>query len=211
LGLANAVAAGVMLGASFGLIHEGFRDGSPYRTLGGMVGGVLFITVAQIYVDRYQDIKFAGLSGLNARKALLLVLVMTVHSFTEGVGVGVSFGKGEAFGVFITTAIAIHNIPEGLAISLAMVPRGSTVFSAGLWSVFSSIPQPIMAVPAFILVTIFAPWLPLGLGFAGGAMIWLVFYELLPDALEHTSPRSVAVTATGSMIMMQAFQVFLSV
>jgi zinc transporter ZupT len=46
------------------------------------------------------------------------------------VGVGVSFGGGEELGVFITAAIAVHNIPEGLAISLVLVPRGTPVWTA---------------------------------------------------------------------------------
>ncbi len=61
----------------------------------------------------------ADLRGGDARKALLILSVMTAHSFAEGVGVGVSFGGGQRLGLFITLAIALHNIPEGLAISLA--------------------------------------------------------------------------------------------
>jgi len=61
---------------------------------------------------------------MDARKSLLIVGVMTVHSFIEGVGVGVSFGGGLKLGLFITQPIAVHNMPKGLAISLVLVPRG---------------------------------------------------------------------------------------
>lgn len=131
---------------------------------------------------------------------------MTLHSFTEGVGVGVSFGGGQDLGLFITRAIAVHNIPEGLAISLVLVPRGTSVSRAALWSIFSSLPQPLMAVPAFLFVARFEPLLPVGLGFAGGAMIWLVFSELVPDALEETSSNAVVVVVTLSIAAMVAFQ-----
>ena len=67
-------------------------------------------------------------------------------------------------------AIAVHNIPEGLAISLVLVPRGVGVARAAWWSVFSSLPQPLMAVPAFLFVDASTPILPAGLGFAAGAM-----------------------------------------
>ena len=108
-------------------------------------------------------------------KALVIVAVMTVHSASEGVGVGVSYGGGERLGVLITIAIAVHNIPEGLAISLVLVPRGARVRSAAWWSVFSSLPQPLIAPFAFLFVESFKPVLPAGLGFAAGAMIWMVW------------------------------------
>jgi ZIP family zinc transporter len=125
------------------------------------------------------------------------------------VGVGVSFGGGQALGVFITTAIAVHNIPEGLAISLVLVPRGEPVWRAAAWSVFSSLPQPLLAVPAFLFVEASQPFLPVGLGFAGGAMIWMVFAELIPEALEDTSSAAVATAVTASLMAMVGFQWFL--
>ena len=118
----------------------------------------------------------------------------------------VSFGGGEAFGLFIRLALAVHNIPEGLAISLVLVPRGTGVGRVVIWSIFSSLPQPLMAVPAFLFVGLFEPLLPIGLGFAGGAMIWMVFSELVPDALEETNSSAAAVVVTLSVAAMVAFQ-----
>ncbi len=109
-------------------------------------------------------------------------------------------------GILITTAIAIHNIPEGLAISLVLVPRGTSAWRAALWSVFSSVPQPLMAVPAYLFVTAFRPILPAGLGFAAGAMVWMVFAELIPDALEETESTNVALTVTLAFTAMVALQ-----
>jgi zinc transporter, ZIP family len=206
LGASNALASGLMLAASFGLVYEGAAYGL-WRTLLGVVLGLGFIvlTRALLQHDEHPAV-FASMGGLNARKALLIVGVMTLHSFTEGVGVGVSFGGGQDLGLFITVAIAVHNIPEGLAISLVLVPRGLGVGRAALWSVFSSLPQPLMAVPAFLFVDLFEPLLPVGLGFAGGAMIWMVFSELVPDALDETSSNLVAVVITLSVAAMVAFQ-----
>jgi len=149
------------------------------------------------------------MSGLDARKALLIVGVMTIHSFTEGVGIGVSFGGGQALGLFISLALAVHNIPEGLAISLVLVPRGVGWVRAAGWSIFSSLPQPLMAVPAYFFVEVFRPLLPYGLGFAAGAMIWMVFSELVPDANEEASSNLVAVVITVSVVAMVAFQVLI--
>ena len=137
---------------------------------------------------------------------MTIVAVMTVHSFSEGVGVGVAYGGGDALGLFITLAIAVHNIPEGLAISLVLVPRGASVRAAAAWSVFSSLPQPLMALPAFLFVEEFAGLLPYGLGFAGGAMVALVLLELVPDARQEGGWGTVAAGLLPSFAAMAAFQ-----
>ena len=206
LGVSNALAAGLMLAASFGLVYEGVVYGL-WRSVLGMTLGLLFIILSRKLIQHEEHpAVFASMGALDARKALLVVGVMTLHSFTEGVAIGVSFGGSEAFGVFIAVALAVHNIPEGLAISLVLVPRGVGAGRAALWSVFSSLPQPLMAVPAFLFVAFFEPLLPIGLGFAAGAMIWMIFSELVPDALEEASRDTVAVVVTLSVAAMVAFQ-----
>src|SRR6056297_2340209 len=137
---------------------------------------------------------------------LMIVAIMTVHSFAEGIGVGVSFGESHSFGAFISIAIAIHNIPEGLAISLILIPRGTSVRRAAFWSIFSSLPQPLMAIPAFLFVLIFKQFLPAGLGLAAGAMFWMVFRELLPDAREELKSYQVYIITAITAIAMMAFQ-----
>jgi ZIP family zinc transporter len=103
----------------------------------------------------------------------------------------------------------VHNIPEGLAISLVLVPRGTSVSAAAGWSIFSSLPQPLLAVPAFLFVDKFKSILPTALGFAAGAMVWMVLGELLPEALETASTRVVALAAGTAFALMLGFQLLL--
>jgi ZIP family zinc transporter len=205
LGIANASAAGLMLGATHNLIEEGTRL-APGRAMIGILIGLAAIVVSDRLIRRRNPVEIAGLRGDGAAVALLILGVMTAHSFAEGVGVGVAFADTAELGIFITTAIAIHNIPEGLAICLVLIPRGTPVWKAGLWSVVTSLPQPLMAVPAFLFVTAFAPLLPVGLGIAAGAMIWIVFSELIPEALEKTSGNAVGIAVTLSMVALWVFQ-----
>lgn len=188
VGLANAMAAGLMLAASAVLFYEGALRSPALVAAGGLAGMAFVVLSRRMLGGRHETLHLGSLRGVDALKALMIVGVMTAHSFAEGVGVGVAYGGGEALGVFITLAIAVHNIPEGLAISLVLVPRGMPVWQAALWCIFSSLPQPLMAVPAFRFVDTFEPVLPLGLGFAAGAMVWMTFRELLPEALER-APR----------------------
>lgn len=205
--VANALAAGLMLGASFGLVAEGTAYGS-WQTLAGAVLGVAFILIAQHVLDRH-DIQFGQARGAGARQMALIVIVMTVHSFSEGVAVGVSFGGGVTLAAVITIAIAVHNIPEGLAISAVLRPRGVSVLGCAGWSVFSSLPQPLMAVPAFLFVETFRPALPYGIGFAAGAMVFMVLVELLPEAYEEAPRPVVALLVSLTLVGMVWFQQYL--
>ena len=139
----------------------------------------------------------------------LMLAVMTVHSFAEGVAVGVSFGGGMTLALVIVAAIAVHNIPEGLAISAVLHSRGVSLMECALWSVVSSLPQPLMAVPAFLLVEAFAPALPYGIGFAAGAMVFMVLVELLPEAYEQARRPNVALLVSVTMLTMMLFQQYL--
>eukprot|EP00613_Pedinella_sp_CCMP2098_P002035 CAMPEP_0171616870 /NCGR_PEP_ID=MMETSP0990-20121206/13746_1 /TAXON_ID=483369 /ORGANISM="non described non described, Strain CCMP2098" /LENGTH=223 /DNA_ID=CAMNT_0012181241 /DNA_START=304 /DNA_END=975 /DNA_ORIENTATION=- len=211
LGASNAVAAGMMMSASFGLLVQGCGGiesvlggwSSTQRTAGGSIVGLFFILGAKLILEKHEDaMAFGNMSSLSAKKLVLVVFVMTLHSFSEGVGIGVSFAGNNDLGVFISLSLAVHNVPEGLAVALVMIPRGVGVLDTALWAVFTSLPQPLMAVPAFRFVDHFEPLLPVGLGFAAGAMLVVAVVELLPDAIKDTNPALVlSITAVSFGIM----------
>lgn len=207
LAYANAVASGLMLGASFGLVSEG-ADYGRVSTLAGAVLGVLFVLVAErLLGDR--ELEVGAVRGEDARKMVLIVLVMTVHSVAEGVAIGTAFAGGATLAALITVAIAVHNVPEGLAISAVLRPRGASVGACAGWSVFSSLPQPLLAVPAYLFVETFRSVLPYGLGFAAGAMVFMVLVELLPEAFDEGRRPVSALLVAAATVGMVLFQQYL--
>ncbi|AGN00017.1 putative divalent heavy-metal cations transporter [Salinarchaeum sp. Harcht-Bsk1] len=191
------VASGIMLSASmFGLVGEGLAEGTILEVGIGALAGVLLVVVAhdllmnsELDARDYEEADFA--------KLVLILGVLTVHSFPEGVAIGVSFadlnlGTGiwvlgltiPPLAVFMTVAISIHNVPEGTAIAIPLRSMEVSEWRMVWWAVFSSLPQPIGAVLAFWFVRIAREFLPVGFGFAAGAMIYLVLSEFIPEALD---------------------------
>mmetsp|Transcript_19716 Transcript_19716/g.28773 ORF Transcript_19716/g.28773 Transcript_19716/m.28773 type:complete len:355 (+) Transcript_19716:150-1214(+) len=220
IGVTNAVAAGMMMAASYSLIVEGcmFEEeddtsniSSMVRTIIGSILGLLFILSTKSFLDKHEDLKVGSLAGADARKVLLIIFVMTLHSFSEGIGIGVSFGgsNGHELGVFISASLAVHNVPEGLAVAIVLLPRKISKLTAALWCIVTSLPQPLMAVPAFLFVHAFIPFLPVGLGFAGGAMAWVALFELLMEAIEDTDILTTGICSTLSLCAMLAMQNFI--
>ncbi|WP_435094837.1 ZIP family metal transporter [Halorubrum sp. N11] len=190
-------ASGIMLAASlFGLVDEGLAEGTPVQIGVGMLAGVALVVLAhEVLMDA--EIDPQEYEEADFKKLILILGVLTVHSFPEGIAVGVSFadlgleGGTQLLGftvpllaVFMTVAISIHNIPEGTAISIPLRSMGVSKWKMVWWSVFSSLPQPIGAVVAFAFVRYAREFLPYGFGFAAGAMIYLVLSEFIPEALE---------------------------
>lgn len=209
--LGNAVACGVMLAASFDMIHEGGPYGGFYVVC-GVCAGALFISIMQGWLHGAEDVKFEMLRGADARKTVLMVGIMAAHALGEGSGVGVSFSgaKGWAQGQLITLAIGVHNIPEGLAVATVLAARGVSPWKCAAWSILTSMPQPLVAVPAFVFVETFQALLPFAMGFAAGCMVWITLAELLPDALEHAGGGEVATWATVAAAALEGFRMYTS-
>ena len=191
------LSSGIMVTASlFGLIDEGLAEGTIAEVAVGMAVGVALVIAAhRVLADA--DIDPKEYEEADFRKLVLILGVLTVHSFPEGVAVGVSFAdlglEGgvsvlgftvPALAVFMTIAISIHNVPEGTAISIPLRAMDVPEWKMVWWAVFSSLPQPIGAVIAFAFVRIARDFLPYGFGFAAGAMIYLVVTEFVPEALD---------------------------
>ncbi|KAJ6993165.1 hypothetical protein NC653_016328 [Populus alba x Populus x berolinensis] len=205
-GLCGGMAAGVMLAASFDLIQEGQSHGAGSWVVIGILSGGIFILLCKKFLEQYGEVSMLDIRGADATKVVLVIGIMTLHSFGEGSGVGVSFAgsKGFSQGLLVTLAIAVHNIPEGLAVSMMLASKGVSPQNAMLWSVITSLPQPIVAVPAFMCAGAFSKFLPFCTGFAAGCMIWMVVSEVLPDAFKEASPPQVASAATISVAFMEA-------
>ena len=205
-GMAAAAAGGMMLSASvFALADKALRQGDALAVIGGMLAGAGFFAWTARLIERRRW-RIQGWDDQRSRQPILVIATMFVHSVPEGVAIGVGYATGDLrFGALLTAAIAVHNIPEGTAVSLPLRQRGASIPTCIAYSVLTSLPQPVLAVPAFLLVSFFQPLVAPSLAFAGGAMIFLVMSQLVPESLASCTRSETAWAVTIGLVGMLGF------
>lgn len=210
-GAFTAGAAGMMTSASvlqlLGEADRLVRGWAIWQVAAGVIVGAFGFMAASNWIRSNEEFDIGGLRKVGGAAAVLIVAALTIHSFPEGVAIGVAYGAtpatgDTAFGLSVALALAVHNIPEGTAIALALRGRGVSTLACVGWAVVSSIPQPVAAVPAAWMVWLFKPLLPAGLGFAAGAMMYLVVDELLEEAYEDAGHALVALSFIVGLVVM---------
>ena len=138
-----------------------------------------------------------GHDVVAVRRAWLFVLAIAIHNFPEGFAVGLGFAGGDlGRGTALAIGIGLQNIPEGLAVAVPLILVGYTRGQALLIATLSGLVEPIGALLAVSLATVFQAILPLGLAFAGGAMIFVVVDEVIRE----THRRGVGRLASGALM-----------
>jgi len=181
-GVGYGIAGGLMFSASvYNLLWPGLNMGNSFSlndvlpVITGILLGSLFIWYAHFRFDSRENP--TGDKKKNLTHVLIFV-AMAIHSIPEGVAVGVGYASGEVLdtdlGSYIALAIGIHNIPEGLAVAIPLRASGASI-NRCFWAAFlTSVPQPIAAIPASLASWFFQPLMPIMMGFAAGAMIYLI-------------------------------------
>ncbi len=177
-------AAGVMLAASFtSLIMPGIEQGGVLPVLVGILIGAVVLSLMDKFIPHMHLIK--GVEGKASRlQAIwLFVFAITIHNMPEGLAVGVGIGSGDiAAGIALMIAIGLQNIPEGLSVGFALTATKkysrSQAFLAGNLSGVVELPLAVLGAAAVISAH---QILPYAMGFAAGAMIFVVSDEIIPE------------------------------
>jgi ZIP family zinc transporter len=208
-------AAGVMLAASFfSLILPGLNYAAA--DAGGRKGAVLVISAAILagaavlaMLNRQlpHEHFILGPRGGDPkalRRIWLFVIAITLHNFPEGLAVGVGFGSSDlSKAVTLAIGIGLQNLPEGLAVATALVSQNYSRFTAVSVSTLTGLVEPIAGLFGVAAVSLFASLLPWGMGFAAGAMIFVISNEIVPET--HRSGHEELATAglmIGVVVMM---------
>ena len=216
-------AAGVMLAASFtSLIIPGIETytpgGSPIPVLLGLALGALFLDRSDVLVPHAHYLVSGGRRSDAANPdtdlpvdderlagVVLFVLAITLHNMPEGLAVGVGFGSGDlGTAVPLMLAIGIQNIPEGLAVSVAAINAG---LDRRFYAAFAGVRSGVVEVPLAVLgayaVQTVSVLLPYAMGFAAGAMLFVISDEIVPETHAKGHERIATLgTVLGVVVML---------
>ena len=211
LNTALGFAAGVMLTASFtSLILPGIAIGGIWPVMIGMGLGVFTLDL----VDRrlphvHSQTGREGPKSSRLGAVWLFIIAITLHNMPEGLAVGVAFGSGDLSNALtIMLAIGLQNIPEGFAVAVAALNAGmGTYFYAGLTGVRSGLVEIPLAVLGAWAVQLLSPLLPYAMGFAAGAMLFVISDEIIPETHRLGKQR----TATFGLMLGVVIMLYLDV
>lgn len=205
--------AGVMLTASFtSLILPGINYGGIWPVLLGMALGVGILDLADHIVPHLHVHSVLGHEGRSAqriRAVWLFIIAITLHNMPEGLAVGVGFGSGDlSNAVKLMLAIGIQNIPEGLAVSVSALSAGlGAYFYASFVGVRAGLVEIPLALCGAWAVQVAQPLLPYAMGFAAGAMLYVISDEIVPETHRKGHER----TATLGLMLGAAIMLYLDV
>ena len=195
LGWANALAAGLMLGAGYVLLHRGLAL-SPVGGIAGSVIGITFVFISHRFTDLTQ-VDLSRPADLTSATVSQIVTREVLHSTAEGVAIGMGFLVDPRLGLLMAGTLGLHNVAEGAAISAALIERGWRPAKAALLSAGTMATHVPAAVATVAWVGVNG--LPWGLGFSAGAMFYLILVELIPESYRQRGHTGIAITASAAM------------
>ncbi|MDP2167609.1 MAG: ZIP family metal transporter [Thermodesulfovibrionales bacterium] len=193
-------AAGVMIAASYWSLlapaiemSEGMAIPAWFpATAGFMAGGIFLWGADKLLPHLHIGFPMEQAEGIKTswQRSILLVLAITLHNIPEGLAIGVAFGAASAGlpsatfagAVALAVGIGIQNFPEGTAVSVPLRREGMSRAKSFWYGQLSGIVEPLAGAAGAAAVMVFRPVLPYALGFAAGAMIFVVVEEVIPES-----------------------------
>jgi ZIP family zinc transporter len=211
-------AAGVMLAAAvLGLIIPSVEYGGKYGVIVTVIGifvGAICLNLLDKLVPHMH--KLVGVDGEEHRnnaslnKVLLFVTAIAIHNLPEGIAAGVGFGSGnDAEALLIAGGIALQNIPEGMVIIGPMLASGMSHGKTFFIAVITGIVEVIGTLLGYFAVSISTAILPFALAFAGGTMLYVISDEMIPETHAHGSERGATYSLLAGFCLMLIFDFLL--
>ena len=212
-------AAGVMLAAAvIGLIMPSLEYGGRLSVVitvvGIFCGAVCLNLIDKIvpHLHKITGVEYEGHPSKTAQlnKVLLFVIAIAIHNLPEGIAAGVSFGTGNVSqALTVAGGIALQNIPEGMVIISPMLASGVSAKKTFLIASITGLVEVIGTIIGYFAVSVATIILPFALAFAGGTMLYVISDEMIPETHSHGSQRGATYALLIGFCLMLVFDFFL--
>lgn len=210
-------AAGVMLAASvFGLVLPSVEYGGKYgliiTILGIFTGAVCLNLIDKIvpHMHRLVGTDHEKHNNANLSKVLLFVTAIAIHNLPEGIAAGVGFGSGDTSqALVIAGGIALQNIPEGMVIIAPMLAAGVSVRKTFICAMITGLIEVAGTLIGYFAVSLASAILPFALAFAAGTMLYVISDEMIPETHSHGNERGATYSLLAGFCLMLATDVLL--
>ena len=212
-----AFAAGVMLAAAvLGLIIPSLDYGGKFGliiTIAGVFAGALCLNLIDKLVPHLHKMVGSDVeahNNANLSKVLLFVTAIAIHNLPEGIAAGVGFGSGDTTqALIIAGGIALQNIPEGMVIIGPMLAAGVTPRKTFVLAMITGLVEVVGALIGYFAVSIASAILPFALAFAGGTMLYVISDEMIPETHAHGHERGSTYALLAGFCLMLVTDVLL--
>lgn len=210
-------AAGVMLSAAvIGLILPSLDYGGKYGliiTVLGIFAGAVCLNLldkAVPHLHRLVGPEDESHHNPQINRVLLFVTAIAIHNLPEGIAAGVGFGAGDTSqALLIAGGIALQNIPEGMVIIAPMLSAGISPWKTFLCAAFTGVIEVIGTLLGYFAVNIASAILPFALAFAGGTMLYVISDEMIPETHAHGHQRGATYALLAGFCVMLISDVLL--
>ncbi len=210
-------AAGVMLAAAvLGLILPSLDHGGQYGlliTVAGVFTGAVCLNLIDKLVPHLHKLVGSDMevhNNANLNKVLLFVTAIAIHNLPEGIAAGVGFGSGDTSqALIIAGGIALQNVPEGMVIIGPMLSAGVAPRKVFVCAMITGLVEVVGALLGYFAVSIASAILPFALAFAGGTMLYVISDEMIPETHAHGSERGATYALLVGFCVMLATDVLL--
>ncbi len=209
--------AGIMLAASIlGLILPSLEYGGDFGILITVIGifvgafSLNFIDKLVPHMHKLVGVEREEHKDTNLDRVLLFVTAIAIHNLPEGIASGVGFGAGDtSAAIMIAVGIALQNIPEGMVIIAPMLAAGVSKRKTFLIAVFTGFIEVVGAFIGYFAVSIAVVILPFALAYAGGTMLYVISDEMIPETHADGSQRGATYALLVGFSLMLAMSVLL--
>jgi len=213
-------AAGIMISiVCFGMLPEAIELSGVTASIAGLILGIVLILLLNKLIDKitkisddsmkvhstheelYHQKEVINNRSKMLRSGIIMIIAISLHNIPEGIAIGAGGTYDFSLGALITLMVTLHNLPEGMAIAAPLLAGGLSRWKAVLWTTASGAPTVLGGLLGLLIGNVSHFAIAISLAAAGGAMLYVVFGEIIPQSVVMTKSRIAPLITLFGMVV----------